>query len=340
MPTDKTFEQHLRAKIEKQFDAQKATQLISAYENARSKLIDNIYAEIKGAEKDLSDHSDKHISNVLENACALLEEDCEPAESTSDSNTCIDLTGIEMYCLGMIILFHDVGNLFGREDHRSKVAEVYDWVRGKDASVRSEKTLVLSAVKTHTGKANDGTYDTLKDLGVSEHLERNKVQIRDLAAILRFADELAEGPQRTSEFMRTKGQYDEDSQIFHDYASITHVLIDRGNERIALKYEIDLPTNGTLDERRDSLKTLLKFVYERIVKLDQERRYATYYSSLLAPFRRTEVTFNFHHDGEILNVDLEPLQLTDKVIPGDRGNEIDSLDPAYTIESLVEKLIS
>ena len=76
-----------------------------------------------------------------------------------------------MYCLGMFILFHDVGNVFGREGHQNKVAKVFDRIRGKNASLRREKTMVVRATCAHTGTARDGSRDTLKDLDdEKEHL--------------------------------------------------------------------------------------------------------------------------------------------------------------------------
>ena len=52
----------------------------------------------------------------------------------------------------------------------------------------------------------------LKELAETEQLEGRPVRLRELAAVLRFADELAEGPQRTSEFMQAEGLYESEAQ--------------------------------------------------------------------------------------------------------------------------------
>ena len=145
-----------------------------------------------------------------------------------------------MYCLGMLILFHDVGNVFGREDHRNKVAEVFDQIRGDEPSLLHEKTLIVRATRAHTGTAQDGSRDTLKEVDEDEHLEGRRIRLRELAAVLRFADELAEGPQRTSDFMQRMQLYEPKSKKFHEYASSTNILIDRRNGRIILTYEIPI----------------------------------------------------------------------------------------------------
>lgn len=323
------FETLMRSGLRIQFGDQKAEEIFAVYQTTRTKLIDSVLPEIKGAESQLSDHGAGHISNVLDNSYSLLSE--------SGLNY---LTGIELYLLGIIILFHDVGNLYGRQDHHKKVAEIFDWARGTEPSVRREKSLVLAAIKAHTGKASDGTYDTLKDVGPQDHLANEPIRLQELAAILRFADELAEGVQRTSEFMLEKGLYQGDSQIYHEYASVTNVFIDRGNERVLLTYEVELvpATAGDLTWK-DRLGRLLDFIYKRAVKLDQERRYARYYSSVLGQFKSTWVKLNFHCRGQVLEF-LPPLRLDDKVIPGDAGRTLPEIDSAYRVSELVENLFA
>ena len=223
-----TFDEQLRDKILGQFEGNKGKELASAYEQAQSKLEREVYSHIQGAEPSLSDHGATHVSDVKQKAIRLL----------SDDGIITDLSGIEMYCPGMFIIFHDTGNVHGRKDHHKNVASIFDQIRGKDASLRHEKTLIVRATRAHTGTAQDGSRDTLKEVGEVDQLEGESVRLRELAAILRFADELAEGPQRTSDFMQKEGLYEPESQQFHDYASDTNVLIDRRNSRIVLTYEM------------------------------------------------------------------------------------------------------
>lgn len=324
------FEEQMQAKLRAQLSMERAEELFAIYQTTRTKLLENVYAEIKGAEPALSDHGPRHIENVLDNAYHLLEE--------NGMITC--LSGVELYVLGMMILFHDVGNLYGRINHHKKIAEIYDWARGTAASVRREKVLVISAARAHTGKAADGSYDTLKDVGPQEPLGSEKVRLQELAAILRFADELAEGPQRTSEFLREKGLYSGDSTIFHEYASITNVFIDRGTERVLLTYEIEVEPCEKDLAWSDRLRIIMEFVYTRVLKLDQERRYARYYSNLLNPFKATWVKFNFHCGGQVIDPCPVPLKLDDKVTPGDPVKAIPDFDASYNIDTLITKIVA
>ena len=320
----KSFDEQLRDKVLEDFDENKGRYLVNAYELAWLKLQQEVYPHIQGQEPSLSDHGSDHVLNVQQNAIRLLSNDGKIRE----------LSGIEMYCLGMCILFHDVGNIYGRENHQNRVAGVFGQIRGTDTSLRREKTLIIRATRAHTGTEQDGSRDTLKEVTESDHLEGEHVRLREIAAIIRFADELAEGPQRTSEFMQTAGLYDKESQKHHDYANITHIRIDRGTGRVVLTYEINIDVNQT-----DKLRDLLEFTYTRIRKLNQERQYACYYSALLRPFKSTEVTFNFHFGNELLDTDLSPLKLTDIVVPGDPTKDISEFDPAYSIDRIVENMI-
>ena len=321
-----SFDEQLLEKIKEDFDTDKSDELTSAYKQTKSALQQQVYPNIQGREPNLTDHGVKHVSNVQQNAIDLL----------SDDGIIKNLSGIEMYCLGMCILFHDAGNVYGRENHRDNVTQVFNKIRGESKSLRREKTLIVRAAHAHTGTAQDGSNDTLKELTETpEHLEGQRVRLRELAAVLRFADELAEGPQRTSEFMQKEGLYESEAQLFHDYANITHVLIERSNNRIVLTYEIDIDINK-LNELRD----FLNFIFQRIEKLNQERQYTRYYSCLLEPFKSTEVTFNFHYSGAPLYTNLSPLKLTDIIVPGDPTRKIADIDPAYSIDNLVNHLLA
>src|SRR5438132_14415758 len=98
------FETEMLAGLERQLDAHRAGELFSIYQTTRNKLINNVLNEIKATEPSLSDHGPKHIANVLDNAYYLL----------ADASILRCLDGIELYCLGMMVVFHDVGNLYGR----------------------------------------------------------------------------------------------------------------------------------------------------------------------------------------------------------------------------------
>lgn len=323
------FSDVLKSNLERDCEKELADKLHSSYVQTRIKLREQVYDNIPGAEPSLTDHGIRHVDNVLRNAIRLL----------PDKNGLPDISGRELYCLGMSILFHDAGNVHKRKGHRDQVAHLHALIRGTDTPLQRERTLITRAARAHTGKAQDGSTDTLKEVDNGEHLYEGPVRLREIAAVLRLADELAEGPHRTSEFMQSQGLYDSESIKYHEYASRTHVLIERSSGRLVLTYEMDIEVPDSTDSTCQVLKRRLEYAYGRILKLNQERQYTRYYSELLSVFKSTEVSFNFHHSDELLDVNLRPLKLTDIVLPGDRLRAIDQIDREYALNDLIPRVL-
>jgi hypothetical protein len=292
------------------------------YLAARKSLVEEILEEIKAVEPTLTDHGPKHVANVLKNINLII------------GNDISKLSGTELYCLTLATLFHDTGNLGGRHDHQHKISSIYDFVRKDGERFKQEKMIVLQVVAAHCGTAPDNSKDTLRFVD-STQLDGKPVNLRYIAAILRLADELAEGPQRTSLFMQQFG-YPADSRIYHDYANMTDVCVDAGNNRIALTYNVEVRIKeGELLPDEDHLKQTIDFIYRRILKLDQERKYAKHYCALLNSLKEVSVFLCFWHLGEPIDLGLRPLILTDLTVPGDAHKQIQEYDKSYSIENLI-----
>jgi hypothetical protein len=320
-----SFEKKLKEQLIHQLGPEKGDELFTQYTSARNTLVsDNFFGEIKATETNLTDHSERHISNVLFNAEKLL----------GDSIT--HLSGIELYYLAMVILFHDVGNIFGREEHNQQIADVYNFVRKKEPKYNHERALVIKAAQAHCGKAKDGSRDTLKGLEEVGNLGGEKISLRSIAAIIRLADELAEGNQRTSNFMVERHLYDQKNEIFHKYAQMTDVFIDRPGERIVVTYNIDIDSQKS---SREDVKKILEFIYKRVIKLDEERRYTKYYCDLLVPFKKTSIQFNFSKDGIPLILDFDKIEVHDQFpVPGEEGDNLEGFQAKYK-ELEVKKIL-
>lgn len=312
---------------------------ISTYWLVKDRLTKDVLEWIRTQEPQLSDHSSEHIENVLKNAYKLLENEIDNIENQTDASR---FDGLNLYFLCMTILFHDVGNFFGRAGHNKEIGQVLkDIFSPIFTGVYSrDKRLIERAGRAHTGKHNS---DTLKEIDETETSNGNKVYLRDIAAIVRLADELAEGPQRTSQYMLSKGMFSAESKIFHRYASCTHIMIDSPNGRINITYEIELdwnedqaPTANDLDQ----LKEFLTFIYSRIHKLNQERKYCGYYCDLLRGITQTQVSFNFINRDIPLETNFQNLILTDLTVPGDKEKEITSGREDLEIDTVLETITS
>ena len=266
---------------------------MSLYVTARTVLLDNVLKEIRGSEPHLTDHGPEHIRHVLENVFKLMKGNLK------------HFTAMEHYVLGLTVLFHDVGNLHGRRDHNKRIARFYDLVR-KAPKYSQEKSLVVQIAQAHTGRAINGSQNTLADVTDTSHLDGEPVRARQIAAMVRLADELAEGPQRTSEYMRGQGLYPAESVPYHEYSAATNIAIDGSNQRIAVTYQLNVRTNEDLKKALGRVRDFLKLACERLAKMDMERRYARFYCPVpLLPFRQISACLNIQVDGEFMHPALQ-----------------------------------
>jgi len=318
--------QHIEDKLQKALKRQfkqsptDADKYFGYYTSAKDMLIsENIFSSIKIIKPDLSDHGEDHIMNVMANASNLLGDKIN------------DLNGIELYFICMLILFHDVGNLTeDREKHHEQevIRTIYDHIRGSKSDFIEERSILPTVASKHSGTASDGTKDTIKELSLLPgFLFDTQIYTKRSAALLRFADELAEGPHRTSTYMNKfyNFPYSVESKIYHKYAEITKINIDRDNHRICLTYNFKLNAKNSKIEKSSELefKKLFDFTIKRMLKLEAERKYCKYYCEWLEPFKKTQVTFNF----EIVNLNTKTGYRTVKTIsPGISEITLDDLN--------------
>lgn len=300
---DTKLEKNMKAKLYSEYNNREAETYYAQYCYARSRLENEVFSFVPAVETQLTDHTERHIEDVLKQTNKLLCDD-------------IDIfNAAELYLLCMCILFHDCGNIHGRNGHEKNIVDIYDAIVGEDATRTQERRLVLSVVKAHSGTSRKGDKDTLIDVIELTSLYDKEIKLREIAGILRLADELAEGPQRTSSYILEHNTKTEDGEIkpiikntsfiYHKYASVTHIFIDKGNGRIALTYNIEIPVSQV------AFAELLNCIYKRIVKLDAERRYCKYYAPSLEKLKRTEAKINIYHKGEDI-IDMPLIELGDK----------------------------
>lgn len=334
-----SYEDAMKAYFVEKLDTTKGNALYIKYESIRNAMIDdNFFKEIKGQEPDLSDHSERHIQDVFERAYKVI-----GVEEFKSFNI------YEIYCLAIMILFHDVGNIWGRENHhtKSKIAEVYNKYRQNIENYRAEKRIVMEGASAHTGKSKHKDNDTLRDIN-SDSFEGENIDLKELAAILRFSDELAEGKQRTCSFLIEKNMLNKDSLIYHKYAQVSNIHIDRKLERISITYDINInrPFN---QQEKENLKELIEFTFNRAVKLDVERRYTKNYSRIIKRFKYVSVRYNFFIEDIPIEMDLKNIVFEDQYpIPGEVFKETEPYgvntvigkNSDYEIENLFKQIES
>ena len=66
------IEKYMKKELEACFNEQDADSYYGLYTTAKKALCGNVYSEIKGVEPLLTDHSERHIQDVLDKAWKLI----------------------------------------------------------------------------------------------------------------------------------------------------------------------------------------------------------------------------------------------------------------------------
>ncbi len=243
----------------------------------------------------LNDHGPDHIKKVIERVSAILKTNSQ------------ELHEFEAFILLCAIQIHDIGNVLGRAGHEKKLNDIFDKQSENIIIDAPEKRVIKSIAMAHGGKNRDGSKDTLSRLPVVETMFEVNIRTRFLAALLRFADELADDSTRANRVAMNLGIVGIDSILYHDYSGALHTVgihKDMSNEdhRIDLVYELETSILTKEYVVGESKKYLLDEIYDRTLKMEQERRYCMKFMHPYIHLGRINVTIN------IYDSELQPLR--------------------------------
>jgi hypothetical protein len=133
---EQDFEKKIREKLCCQFDEAQADGYYTRYKNIRNNLVKDIYSENAAAAPNLSKHDPSHVVDVMKSIHKVIGDKYD------------SLTGMDLYFLGLIVLFHDSGIIKGRENHHAeqRIKSIYDSTQASDkAMYKQERKLVVMA---------------------------------------------------------------------------------------------------------------------------------------------------------------------------------------------------
>lgn len=216
----------------------------------------------------LTDHGPEHIATVIQRA--------------SDLSATADLSPYETFLLLVAIHLHDVGNVFGRESHEKKIVEVFDKIKeelgrntlGED---NGEMRMITSIAMAHGGYADDAKLDkdTITPLRAKWPPSEKGPRVTFLAAILRFADELADDYTRTNRFLLKSGHL-QGSEIYHAYADrLRQVIVRPIDNVISIRFEVTTDDLLRTFKKGDAEILLFDEILARCCKLHAEHVYCS-----------------------------------------------------------------
>lgn len=233
----------------------------------------------------LNDHGPNHIKTVIERASQLLGKDHE-------------LSCHEVFLLLCAIHLHDVGNIFGRSNHESKLAKIVAKVSDLLGSDEVEIRIIQQIAKAHGGKDSEGeNTDSIGELHELIEFKNTDVRLQFLSAILRFADELADDTDRASQIGLDLDQLPEDAKIFHVYAQKLHSVKVRRSERsINLRFNIGAENATEVFKKNGKDCLLLDEIFNRTLKMHRELIYCSRYMRDMVKIEEIDVCIDVYLD--------------------------------------------
>jgi hypothetical protein len=218
-----------------------------------------------------TDHGSDHFDEVVRYAGLLL-----GLPKSSD----LGLTSYEIYLLLCGIRLHDAGNINGRENHETQVSSMLDAYGGNIKFDTAELRLISQIAEAHGGRTLSGDKDTIGQLPPDgTPISATTCRPRQVAALVRFADEICEHKSRAATHYITNSTLPDENKLFHYYAASIHGAAPTEDRCFKLRLMLEekylsekypLPS----DEKGDRAeKYLVDDVLDRISKLDRERRY-------------------------------------------------------------------
>lgn len=233
----------------------------------------------------LTDHGPRHIKTVIRRIGEL-----------TFRNDSFVVEPKDAYLLAVAAHFHDIGNVYGREEHEKRVREE---IFGLDQSLigadNFEKRRICAIATAHGGLvAGSEDKDTIGNLPDDRTM-------RKLAAILRFADELADDKTRTTainaKVMNDNESIKQQSEIFHLYSErLDQVRIDHSGNRVCLSFELIKEHLCKQYYKSGQKRYLLDEIFERTLKVHREQVYCSKFMIPCIVSDRIDVDINVCSD--------------------------------------------
>lgn len=271
---------------------------------------------------EFTDHGEGHIIDVQKTIYSMIE-------------VCIEkFSPLELYILCLASYFHDWGNIITRQNHRDYAYRFYNGIFPNAQRDMQESAILDKLVRSHTGISSSGDKDTLKDVSEKMSLHGSYINARRLAAILRFADELAESPNRTNVNYVASRKINKNSLCHHLYANCIDISCKTQEGRILIDLHIGFSIQhkeyqavfvGT--GKKVSLSQFIDCLEKKLRKVDEERKYANYYLKDFLHFAEISANIKFLKvkktalSGEGFEKECfsQTITLDDKEIPGEKS---------------------
>lgn len=265
----------------------------------------------------LTDHGPEHIATVIQRASDLLDLDHR-----------VELTGYEIFLLLCAIQIHDSGHIIGgRRHHEQNGKELLTHLTAD----KIEKIYINEIAKVHGGVLAGDNKDTISSIEIEAPYHGVNIRLQFLAALLRFADELADDESRAARYLLISGGLPEPSQIYHAYADALKSVNVAGKE-VKLSFAVDAEgitktygkDTGKRNRKGQPISEqvyLIDEIYDRTFKMFRECVYCMRFFPLTLQVKTISVEVKiYNYDGYKLVNEPIRYQLTESGYPMFAGN--------------------
>jgi len=265
----------------------------------------------------LNGHGVDHVRAVIERASQLL----APPDSK--------LNPYEAYLLLMATHFHDVANVLGRSGHEARIPQIISLLAPFFENDPVEIRTVVLIASAHGGNIA-GDRDTISALPSRQPVNGVEIRIQLLAALLRFADELADDSTRASRFEESLNLVPTPSEVFHQYSLALHsVIVDADRHAVNLHFDIHKEAAMKKLGKKSESVYLLDEIYTRTVKMHVERLYCMRYMAAVTRIDAINATVKVFLPNMIFPVKVIQYTLEERGYPDLKAKDIRKLCPGY-----------
>jgi len=229
----------------------------------------------------LNAHGCGHIKMVIEKMTMIL------------SHGKIELSLYETYLLLLATQFHDIGHIInGRDNHAADAGKIISKISHQLLD-SVEKKKIFDIASAHSGKN-----DPIGKMPDTDTISNKLVRCRLLSAIVRLADELADGRERASNFLleleNCKGAIPDESKIFHLFSHcLNSCFVQLDSHAICMKFYLNKEHVITKYTKGVHEQFLIDEIYDRTLKVFTE---CLYYNRFVPEYVRIstiDVSINF-----------------------------------------------
>jgi metal-dependent HD superfamily phosphatase/phosphodiesterase len=231
-------------------------------------LLNHFYPHIEGILPGFTDHGPNHIKRIMEIYGKMLKNNIIGLFGTQEVVTDIAFNYYEIYLLLCATVWHDVGNLLGRDEHNKKIIDIIDRLKNHFFTDDDLREYTLQIAKAHTG--DDGVKNEIEHEDTNHKNE--KIDLRFLGAVLRFADELDEGEVRIdSHYYKTmKDKISDDQKIYWETSlCIKRIEILPENSRIEIHIKINQKDLYKLFPKKKIMERNVALLDELVFRVDK-----------------------------------------------------------------------